>query len=325
MDETRTNDYTDDIQKAKDQIAYLKVVLASLEGRERGIIKVEKGIQYNKTKDTYVVSVGFPYDKRKLITFATLDEARKYYQALIEETTTHKILNMQKLARKRENELVAKEIYPINLLNAIQKISNQTDEIERSILIDDTLDELLSKLSPREQKAIELYYQNQLILDECGKELDISRERARQIIQKALRKLNYHARYSETEKTKEIERADEERKFQALLEQRERFIEIAREQGITQEIADEFEYLPNLNADINVLDLSVRSWRCLKRARIHTIQDLINKEKELKQDGWKLEEWLMKLRNLGVKSLNEILTKYREYMMRFEICKSEQE
>ena len=53
---------------------------------------------------------------------------------------------------------------------------------------------------------------------------------------------------------------------------------------------------------IEELDLSVRSFNCLKRAGINTVQDLINKS----------EEDMMKVRNLGRKSLEEVLAKLKE-------------
>ena len=50
---------------------------------------------------------------------------------------------------------------------------------------------------------------------------------------------------------------------------------------------------------IEELDLSVRSFNCLKRASIHTVEDLTNKT----------EEDMMKVRNLGRKSLDEVIGK----------------
>ena len=55
----------------------------------------------------------------------------------------------------------------------------------------------------------------------------------------------------------------------------------------------------NLEKTIEELDLSVRSFNCLKRAGINTVEDLINKT----------EEELMKVRNLGRKSLEEVIHK----------------
>lgn len=54
-----------------------------------------------------------------------------------------------------------------------------------------------------------------------------------------------------------------------------------------------------LEMTIEELDLSVRSFNCLKRAGINTVEDLINKS----------EDDMMKVRNLGRKSLEEVIWK----------------
>ena len=54
-----------------------------------------------------------------------------------------------------------------------------------------------------------------------------------------------------------------------------------------------------LEMTIEELDLSVRSFNCLKRAGINTVEDLINKS----------EDEMMKVRNLGRKSLEEVMAK----------------
>jgi len=54
-----------------------------------------------------------------------------------------------------------------------------------------------------------------------------------------------------------------------------------------------------LEMTIEELDLSVRSFNCLKRAGINTVEDLINKS----------EEDMIKVRNLGRKSLDEVTNK----------------
>jgi DNA-directed RNA polymerase subunit alpha len=54
-----------------------------------------------------------------------------------------------------------------------------------------------------------------------------------------------------------------------------------------------------LEMTIEELDLSVRSFNCLKRAGINTVEDLISKT----------EEDMMKVRNLGRKSLEEVVNK----------------
>ena len=54
-----------------------------------------------------------------------------------------------------------------------------------------------------------------------------------------------------------------------------------------------------LDLTIEELDLSVRSFNCLKRANINTVADLISKT----------EDEMMKVRNLGRKSLEEVINK----------------
>ncbi|MBQ8280785.1 MAG: DNA-directed RNA polymerase subunit alpha [Lachnospiraceae bacterium] len=57
-----------------------------------------------------------------------------------------------------------------------------------------------------------------------------------------------------------------------------------------------------LEMSIDELELSVRSYNCLKRAGINTVEELTNRT----------SEDMMKVRNLGRKSLEEVLTKLKE-------------
>lgn len=67
-----------------------------------------------------------------------------------------------------------------------------------------------------------------------------------------------------------------------------------------------------LEMTIEELDLSVRSFNCLKRAGINTVEDLINKS----------EEEMMKVRNLGRKSLEEVIAKLNS--LGFNLTKEEE-
>ena len=67
-----------------------------------------------------------------------------------------------------------------------------------------------------------------------------------------------------------------------------------------------------LEMTIEELDLSVRSFNCLKRAGINTVEDLTNKT----------EDDMMKVRNLGKKSLDEVVAKLRS--LGFELRKDEE-
>ena len=63
-----------------------------------------------------------------------------------------------------------------------------------------------------------------------------------------------------------------------------------------------------LEMPIEDLDFSVRAYNCLKRANINTLGDLIEKS----------ELEMMKVRNLGKKSLKEVMDKIREMGLRFK-------
>ena len=58
-----------------------------------------------------------------------------------------------------------------------------------------------------------------------------------------------------------------------------------------------------LEMNIEDMDLSVRSYNCLKRAGIHTVEDLTKKS----------EDDMLKVRNLGRKSLDEVINKLRSF------------
>ncbi len=67
-----------------------------------------------------------------------------------------------------------------------------------------------------------------------------------------------------------------------------------------------------LEMTIEELDLSVRSFNCLKRAGINTVEDLISKS----------EDEMMKVRNLGRKSLEEVMNKLSS--LGFSLTKEEE-
>jgi DNA-directed RNA polymerase subunit alpha len=83
-----------------------------------------------------------------------------------------------------------------------------------------------------------------------------------------------------------------------------------REVVISPDLSDKKEKLLEMN--IEDLDLSVRSFNCLKRAQVNTVEDLVNKT----------EEDMMKVRNLGRKSLEEVICKLES--MGFSLKKSEE-
>ena len=78
-----------------------------------------------------------------------------------------------------------------------------------------------------------------------------------------------------------VDLSDEARKAEIMVE---------REETIKEKV---------LEMTIEELDMSVRSFNCLKRAGIDTVEDLTNRT----------EEDMIKVRNLGKKSLEEVIQK----------------
>jgi len=81
--------------------------------------------------------------------------------------------------------------------------------------------------------------------------------------------------------------------------------------GLTEKITDEVTVVEKeedkkdkvLEMTIEELDLSVRSYNCLKRAGINSVEELLSKT----------EEEMMKVRNLGKKSMEEVGAKLKEF------------
>ena len=91
-----------------------------------------------------------------------------------------------------------------------------------------------------------------------------------------------------------------------LIEHFELFLNLAEGVSNTESIMAETKDNTKekvLDLTIDELDLSVRSFNCLKRAGINTVEDLINKS----------EMDMMKVRNLGRKSLEEVIAKLASF------------
>ena len=93
----------------------------------------------------------------------------------------------------------------------------------------------------------------------------------------------------------------------------ELFIDLSEATKNTQVMIEKEEFKKEkvLEMSIEDLELSVRSFNCLKRANISTVEDLINKS----------ESDMMKVRNLGKKSLDEVTNKL--HSLGFDFSKDE--
>lgn len=94
-----------------------------------------------------------------------------------------------------------------------------------------------------------------------------------------------------------------------MTEHLELFIDLSEISKNTQVMIEKEESKKEkiLETSIEDLELSARSFNCLKRAGISTVEDLTNKT----------EAEMMKVRNLGKKSLDEVTNKLRSLGLDF--------
>ena len=195
----------------------------------------------------------------------------------------------------------------------------------------DIKDKVLSTLTEREAEVLDLRYGltdgKRTRLEDVGRKFGCTRERVRVIEEKALRKLRHSSR-SQRIKNTGIDSDREEQFIRKYFEHhdifsfadsdglddnvkselleiyndgiRERKIEI--EEAAKKRFASEeeaYSYSDKIEDLLGKLDLSVRSFNCLKRAGINTVGDLLALS----------EEEIRNIRNIGAKSVNEVLEK----------------
>ncbi|NCA93103.1 sigma-70 family RNA polymerase sigma factor [bacterium] len=151
--------------------------------------------------------------------------------------------------------------------------------------------EVLRELSDRENRILWLRYSQNKTLEEVAKELNVTRERIRQIESKCLRRLRQPKYIA---------------KVLAISESKHKAILNAKMATVEKEMTKRNGSLPKSRCETSIeeLDLSVRPYNCLRRAGISTIEQLQQVP----------EEKLLRLRNLGRKSTEEIQSKLKEYM-----------
>jgi hypothetical protein len=176
------------------------------------------------------------------------------------------------------------------------------DGIELTELIIMAADKAMSELTEHEEKIVRYYYGLNTdtyahTLDETGTEFGVTRERIRQILAKASRKLRHPARFQYIKfamSSNDI--------FQLLFDTCAKIKALEARCDVLQErvkiltegndAANELIY----GMSIEELNLSIRAYNCLLRAGIYTVGDLI---------GINSEE-LINVHKLGKKSYIEI-------------------
>lgn len=237
---------------------------------EANIVEI-KGI----TGNTYNVVIG-----KISKTFKTLEEAREFK------------MNLKKYTTRPTSD------YPLDLIEELglnNVINYDINYIENHF--EENLEYILTTgFNDREIYILKGYYEKGYTLEALSYQLGVTQERIRQILVKSVRRLRYPARLEIFKKGKEIIQLENDIEVikKELMNKKEFLEKVKQEQDAEyKQILDEIT-LPIIN-----LNLSVRSFCCLKRAGIQTLEDLLDKT----------EEDLKKVRNLGNKSRKEIKEK----------------
>lgn len=258
------------------------------------IIKVEKNINYSEETDTYYVQFTFK-DLSRRINFPTLEDAREYRDTINAAKLKFKIDRDLEVIRKQELEEVYNEIpYPYSFFDQIKGFDLSflnTDHV-------DNFDEILHEFcTEREAYCFVGFFNHKKRLKAMADELGVTRERIRQVVAKANRKLSHYY-------LREMRRTPEERLAQEKSAIRQELIRFFRENPkLTDELVNEFS-LSNRDFGVAVkpiseLGLSTRAYYALSRAGIRSVGELISKS----------ADDILKIKNLGKQSFREITAK----------------
>lgn len=187
--------------------------------------------------------------------------------------------------------------YPDDFIDAIFGDNEKVDINYITEHFEENIKEALQTLTDREQEVMNKRFVEGYTLEATGRQMGITRERVRQIEAKSLRKLKHPARNIILRKGKEAQllQDDINKLIKELMLKKEELINSINAANFTKE-----ELLETKS--IEELDFSVRTFNCLKRSKVNTLNDLIKMS----------DDDLYKVRNLGRKSLREIKEKLKE-------------
>lgn len=193
--------------------------------------------------------------------------------------------------------------YPINLLDEIAG-GKWEDELPNDII--GSLEYVICQLTEQERLVIHARFRNEKTLGEIAKNENLSRERIRQIKEKAIKKLAHPLRRDYLKYgVKGMEnRAVQQAVSQQLYTAIESILDIAEKLG--NPLPDSLSQPKSTKID--ELNLSVRCYNCLYRAGKCTLEDVC---------ALSLDE-LAKVRNLGKKAFDEIVDVVHKRNMKFK-------
>lgn len=176
------------------------------------------------------------------------------------------------------------------------------------------------ELNEKESHLIHLYFEKGMTYDEIASEIDRTRERVRQVIEKALRKLRYPGRskrYSlhSWSKLNELIKENEDCKKEAAVLKFERenledhikkFYDSEEYQKFAQKmLVEEF-----MDSYIDILELPVRVYNCLTR---HSWHNLGNRNMTVRVLTSMTFEDVRGIKNIGQRTIEDILYRLNYY------------
>lgn len=204
-----------------------------------------------------------------------------------------------------ENNWTKKKEFDNGLISWKDKLLSAilgTEDVEVLDDFDKVLEDCFNNMCDRHKKAIQLYYIDNMTLEQAGKEFGVSIERFRCILNKAIRKLKINWRlflYGE-DKVNELKELNKnileiKKEIEGKQKELDTLIAISSEQ-------DRLLAKANIENDerkkivIEQLNLSSRTYNALNRAGLYTVGDI------LKLNYVKIN----RVRNLGKKSIDEV-------------------
>ena len=257
-------------------------------------------------------------------TFATLEEARTFKQYYIDCVAKARLQKKQSMKEfnKNNDHLEYPETLLVQLDITPESYGNYYNEIVPNF--ETNLEKAMenSNLNDREIYCLKAYYKEVRNLESVSKSLNITRERVNQIIRKAIMKLKHSSKelliqgkdkfelISLNEKEEIIKEFKEKISYDLIIEWISNHEITEGLLGICYSIINTYHNRPKEQEEITIedLDLSVRSYNCLKRWNIHTLKDLTSRTRDD----------MMKVRNLGRKSLKEVESKLKEIGLSFK-------
>ena len=186
--------------------------------------------------------------------------------------------------------LEVSSLYPFSMIYEI------TETKEPIMLSLETItNALVSTLNERERRILEMHYRDGMTLENIGAREGVSKERIRQLLAKAVRKMKNPRFIKKMEVMPKSDYIELETKYKALLAEYEGLLaeyEGSKEEPVVETGAEKsIRHTP-----IEKLELSIRAYNCLKRAKKDTIGDVMDMT---------FTE-MLHIRNLGRRSAEEI-------------------